>query len=251
MHFFQNFGLEPDILYHQLHLTGESFPSHFHRAYEILVVQAGTLALTVEEHTEQLVPGDCGFIFSNQIHSFQAQADTELAVLILSPELLPDFHQQVQQQVPLTNRLPAAARKRQLPAAMSLFQMKAWAYDLCHHLLTTCEFKPALTTTSGELLPQMLSWLMTHYQEPVTLQQLALQLNYDYKYLSKLFIQKTGMGFNDYLNYLRISQARDLLANTQLAIAEIAHQCGYESLRTFNRNYRKVCGQPPSAQRQS
>ena len=55
MHFFQNFGLEPNILYHQLHLTGESFPSHFHRAYEILGVQAGTLALTVEEHTEQLV----------------------------------------------------------------------------------------------------------------------------------------------------------------------------------------------------
>lgn len=245
MHFFQDYGMEPDCPFHQIRLTGESFPSHYHRAYEILLVQTGTLAVTVDGLTQQLTAGDGAFIFSNQIHSFQAQPTTCLEVLIVSPELISDFHQQFQEKLPLSNRLPQVIKTLPLTENMNVFQIKACIYACCAQLLEATEFRSGRTSENSELLLVMLRWVMTHYAKPVSLQQLADRLNYDYKYLSKLFIRGTGLGFNEYINQLRILKARELL-RTGLSVQEVAQQCGYDAVRTFNRNYKKVTGHAPS-----
>lgn len=251
MHFFQNYGMEPGILFHQLHLMGESFPSHYHRAYELLLVQQGTLLLTVDGVEEELLAGDGAFIFGNQIHIFHAQPETHLEVLIIAPELIPDFHQLYQEKLPITNRLPQAAAALSIQEHMTVFQIKACVYDCCARLLNDTEFRELRNSKSSELLLQMLRWIMSHYQKTVTLDQLASQLNYDYKYLSKLFIRGTGMGFNEYVNHLRIIKARELLQTTELSIQEIAHLCGYEAVRTFNRNYKKITQHAPSEERRA
>jgi transcriptional regulator GlxA family with amidase domain len=56
----------------------------------------------------------------------------------------------------------------------------------------------------------------------------------------------TGTGFVRYLSIIRISQAADLLTTTDLKITDIAYQCGFSSIRTFNRVFLEVTGYTPT-----
>ena len=68
--------------------------------------------------------------------------------------------------------------------------------------------------------------------------------------LSRLCNQKIGMGFNAYLNFLRITTAKRLLLYTNQSVAQIAKDCGFETVRTFNRAFREITGgQTPSSYR--
>ena len=83
-------------------------------------------------------------------------------------------------------------------------------------------------------------------QNDISLIDLSKRISYDYTYLSKFFQEKTGMPFNTYVNHLRINEACFLLSETSQSILEIALLCGYNSVRSFNRNFRKLRGSTPT-----
>ena len=49
---------------------------------------------------------------------------------------------------------------------------------------------------------------------------------------------KTGLSFKQYLNDLRLHEAKSLLKSTQLSISEIAYQVGYSNVSHFNRVFK-------------
>lgn len=53
------------------------------------------------------------------------------------------------------------------------------------------------------------------------------------------------MGLNEYIYSLRIKKANDLM-NQGYSVTDAALQSGFQSIRTFNNIYKKVCGMTPS-----
>ena len=45
------------------------------------------------------------------------------------------------------------------------------------------------------------------------------------------------MPFNKYVNLLRINKSKKMLETTAKSVTEIALECGYSSLRSFNRTF--------------
>ena len=60
---------------------------------------------------------------------------------------------------------------------------------------------------------------------------------------------KLKMGFNDYVNSLRISNACKQLIKSDASITEISENVGFNTLRTFNRAFMKQTGMTPSEYR--
>ena len=56
--------------------------------------------------------------------------------------------------------------------------------------------------------------------------------------------------FSDFLNFLRINRACTLLKTTSRSVTDIAFEVGYNTVKTFNRNFLKFRGMSPSAFRQ-
>ena len=64
-------------------------------------------------------------------------------------------------------------------------------------------------------------------------------------YLSKLFKENAHLSFVDYLNEYRISEAKLLLEDENLAVKDIAERVGFQSMATFFRVFKKICNASP------
>ena len=60
---------------------------------------------------------------------------------------------------------------------------------------------------------------------------------------------KLHIGFNDYINSLRVSNACKHLLNSDRSVTEISEIVGFNTLRTFNRAFFKQMGVTPSQYR--
>ena len=92
-------------------------------------------------------------------------------------------------------------------------------------------------------------YLRRHFREQISLEETARQVHYAPAYLSTLFRKVAGMTYTDYVQRLRIAEAKRLLATTQQGITEIAGEVGFNSLTHFNRVFRKLEGRAPSSYR--
>jgi YesN/AraC family two-component response regulator len=88
-------------------------------------------------------------------------------------------------------------------------------------------------------------------KESLSLEHMAKALNVSTFYFCKMFKKATGLTFTDYLARTRVERAKNLLLNPNVRISEAAYDSGFASITHFNRVFRKVVGQSPSAYRES
>jgi AraC-like DNA-binding protein len=91
-----------------------------------------------------------------------------------------------------------------------------------------------------------ISYIESNYSDDITLGDLARHLNISNSHLSRLFHRVTGMTFKEYLNHIRIEKAENQICFTNKKIIDIAFECGYNNLRTFNREFLSVKNKRPS-----
>lgn len=89
-------------------------------------------------------------------------------------------------------------------------------------------------------------FIRENYHERVSLSSVAGHLNVSSNYLSRQFRRETGMTLTSYIQRVRLSRARELLADPGRTIAEIAYQVGYQNYRDFYRNFVKYENASPS-----
>lgn len=103
---------------------------------------------------------------------------------------------------------------------------------------------------SGEdAFNRALDYLNRNYMDDMTLDNLAAYAGFSRYTLSRMFRQHTGETFTQYLSRRRVDMAMELLASTRLPVTQVALQCGFNSIATFNRVFREVKGCTPTQYR--
>lgn len=87
-------------------------------------------------------------------------------------------------------------------------------------------------------------YLEEHYRE-ATLEDAARQVHLSSSYLSRLFKEKVGMNFSDYLMKLRMEKAKELLGDISYKQYEIAYRVGYDNPKNFSRAFKTYYGLSP------
>tara|TARA_B110000037_G_scaffold217777_1_gene279505 strand:- start:1961 stop:2812 length:852 start_codon:yes stop_codon:yes gene_type:complete len=86
-----------------------------------------------------------------------------------------------------------------------------------------------------------------HFSEPITLSQIASVANMTTNAFCRYFKQRTNKTYFQLLNEVRIESACKLLSkNSDLSIAEIALQSGFQNISNFNRKFKMVKQLTPS-----
>ena len=95
-------------------------------------------------------------------------------------------------------------------------------------------------------LTPALEYVHRNYMNRFPVEELAGICHMSPTHFRRRFQQQLGTNPLTYLHQVRMQKSRDLLRSTDLAVAEIADQVGYQSLSCFNRHFFELCGCTPS-----
>lgn len=88
-----------------------------------------------------------------------------------------------------------------------------------------------------------------HLGDAYSPEQAARELNVSYSWFRKRFKTETGLSPGNYYLQLKIEQAREQLANTELPVKHIAYELNFESAFHFSRMFKQKTGMKPSEYR--
>lgn len=89
-----------------------------------------------------------------------------------------------------------------------------------------------------------------HYMEDIYLDKLADALNTSPSYLSRVIKKDLGLSFQEYVSYVRIEKAKELLRETRKPVNEVFSLVGYNNRNSFISMFKKLEGITPSEYRE-
>lgn len=240
-----------------------NYPPHFHDSVELVYLLEGSTTALVGTKEYELVPGDLLVIFPLQVHAFRNdQEDLRSILMIYSPNIVPMFRNllctctptspvlhNADQWPELMETLQLISRYRRDDAPFQEEILYAYLAAFNGHMLRRFTLEPVAEKALGTI-HTILRYCSAHYREPLTITHIAEALQLNRNYVSSVFSQRLHISFTDYLNSMRVHDARYLLCTTQNTVTEIAATVGFETTRTFNRAFQRVCGMPPTDYRE-
>lgn len=228
---------------------------HWHYDCELLFLERGELELNCGREQYLLHAGQSAFIDSEQVHHMHALLpDTVLTMAIFDYELVRRISEGKTPSCPVLSGDYAL-----LPFFSDLFSelhgrrpfyrsrteaMIAEKYIEILRGEETAEREAGALTT--EKFKELLDEIDEKY-EFYSLADAAEFMNMNPAYFSSLFHKLAGMTYSQYLNYIRTSNAVELLqSGKDLSIAEISTRCGFSTIRNFNRIFKKITGYTPT-----
>ena len=238
-----------------------------HIQLEMMLVLDGCLHLYVDGKKYLMQKGDLAFVFPNCIHGRAAAGESpaHVAVAAVVPKLTGQFSRSVldfkleNPVLPASGLSPAVthAFEQLLELSREVNQGK-YADILIQSYVqiilgwTLPHFRLVQKENKGfSSIQKAVDYILKNYALPITLDSAAEAAGVGKNHLSAAFSKHMHMGFNQYVNNIRLHSARELLQFSDKSITEIAYECGFGSLRTFNRLFNDRFEQTPSAYRQS
>ena len=225
------------------------YPLHIQRSFEYVAQVHGSTEVRIEDKKYLLKSGDAVLIFPLQPHSYTCVENGEVQLCIFSPEIVHSFYKANENKIPVNNKFCCV-----LPSNAifdNLFQKKAIAYYICGEFEKKCKYAQKSSKHGDNILILLLLYANNHFRDRCLLQEAAIEIGYDYAYISKSFKNKVGFSIRQYVNCLRIMESKRLLRFTAKSIAEISEECGFGSIRAFNREFFAKIGTPPSNYRKN
>jgi len=251
-----------DALYNGYSYHNFSWPTQFHKAYELVLVLGGELFLTVSGREHRLTEGDAFLITPYQLHSYETRTASEIFIAVFSGSHVSDFAAatagkaaQSQQFRPAPETLAYITRHLMCSPkhvqddytkyyAPPPYALKACLYAACADFAAGAVWQER--AQDNELIFRILSYIEEHYTEEITLTGLADALSYEYHYLSRVFHESLHIRFRTLVNQYRCDRAKMLITSTDTTLSEIAMSCGFGSIRSFNRIFLEMTGVTPS-----
>ena len=229
-----------------------NFPAHIHNSFEIIIAIDGEMEVTVAGN-KYLVSGDkCVLVFPNQIHEIKTEKYACHNILIFPPQLVRAFSKRYESHVPKSNAFILDKfyinKISKLDSRGNMLELKGLLYSICGEFDKNAEYIE-FKGDGQNLLFKIFNFVAENHKKECSLYELAKETTYNYVYLSKHFSKNTGMSYTEYVCRFRVNEACYLLVNTNNTMLDIAYECGFECLRSFNRSFKSIMGISPSEYR--
>lgn len=234
----------------------ESVSPHFHRSYELIYLLDGEMRYTCGKDTLLAEKDDCVFVQKYYSHSYAAQEEYHKYVFVLPSNFYDDFEKT------LANRtLPPHLGDKQfnrslLPLIKKLAKdqdstsrliKKGYVNVIMGELIAHYPLIPVEKNNNIDLLVKILDYIDENYDQPLSLDSISAVFGYNKYYFSKLFNRYIGENISNYINLVRLQQMMKKAKRSDGAnITELAYECGFDSLSTFYRYFKKVYGVSPT-----
>lgn len=105
--------------------------------------------------------------------------------------------------------------------------------------------------STGNVIPAVQQYIQKNYREALSLEVLGEQVHLHPNYLSQLFKTETGQNISAYITDVRLTEAANLLTESDLKISEIMARVGYQKSQYFSNLFREKYGVTPKEYRRT
>lgn len=116
---------------------------------------------------------------------------------------------------------------------------------------TLPDLPPEISGHKSAIVRLAKEYIQKHYGEKLSLDEVAAQVYINPSYLSRIFTEVEGTGFNKYLQRVRIDKAKELLKDPRYKVYEVADQVGYPNFHHFLKLFKKLEQTTPSKYREN
>lgn len=249
------------------------FLAHWHNDLEIVYVFEGSIRMGINSETRILKAGDMAICSSGDIHYYDSKdSSSKIMMVIFNPSLIgfpggwplnvrltsPFMEKRIvtREEVRFDNRLSLILQelmeeynqKLEYHEQVIIGLLHEWSGLILRHvpLDKINPQKDKRRITNMKIMQGVLEYLDVNYMHPITLADAARQANMSLFYFSRFFKSLSGMSYIAYLSNIRVNQAEQLLLTTDKSILDIALECGFTNIRTFNRVFKQIKQRTPS-----
>ena len=257
---------DPFSTYH-IKNAGRSFqiPVHWHDELEIIYVKSGFLTVSISGESYIGKPGDAFVVSPVNLHfmgsdtgavdyytflfplkNLSFRADDLLEDKLLEP--LNSGHLMVIPRINDTAKelceqlIEVHASKNDEGGSQLTAQIKT-KIILLQFILEMWE-KGFITEndTNGRntVEKEMVSYIQQNYTGKISLKEFGKQFHLSEKYISRYFKEHFHITLSQYVTYLRLEHAKQLLQDTDIPVTEVAMQSGYQNVSYFIRSFKKT-----------
>jgi YesN/AraC family two-component response regulator len=115
----------------------------------------------------------------------------------------------------------------------------------CRHIKMNSMETPESPSPMHERISEVVRYINNHYMQELSLHLLAEKFYVSPYYLSRFFKEATGFTFVEYLNSVRIKEAKRLLERSSMKVNLISRKVGFGSVTHFGRVFKLVTGHTP------
>jgi len=248
-------------------------PLHWHKEIQFVYVKSGRVEYRVGADVFILEEGEGLFVNASSLHEakpFQIERATIFCINV-NPVILGGHKDSIfatKYVLPYitNNRLPYVKLSDQLAQKIEflakLLQEQAVFYELkvWRELLVIWETILSQSMLTEEILDpaiivqhdrakEMLDYLHAHYQEKISLENLAAHVFLSREECSRFFKKMVGMTPFTYLLHYRLRKSMELLRDSEQSITTIATTTGFSTVSYYIEKFKKYTGYSPHVYR--
>lgn len=241
-------------------------PWHWHRTVELFYIKSGSLEYSTPNGKWVFPVGSGGMVNSNVLHTsrFQRGKDSNIQLLhLFDPTFLSGEHgSRIEtkyilplttaagvEMIPLFPENPAQAEVLQdIKNSFDLSEQE-WGYelklrDLLAHIwlklfeLARPDMEKSGSKDSDEKIKTLIVYIHKHFQEEISVEQLAQTAHISKRTCFRLFQDNLHMTPVEYIRGCRLQKACQMLAQSNEPITQIAYSCGFGSGSYFGKMFR-------------
>lgn len=253
-----------------IQVYGENIDNkHFHNLLELGLCHYGEGTLTIEDEEYRFGQGMVSCIPANVLHL--TKSDTGVRAfweyIYISPEdILKKSGKsaaQIRTVIEAVNEKPFFISTQDNPmlvtlvrTILELVQDKKEYYRECVNGITYALLfeiarfngindKGTAHRGSGMQLEKAIAYVEANFSSNFRISDLACECNMSETHFRRVFQEKMNMSPVEYVNFVRIRKACELIDKTDISMEEVAWRVGFITPSTFNRNFRRIIGTSP------
>lgn len=101
------------------------------------------------------------------------------------------------------------------------------------------------TVKHSDIIMKVIDYIRRNYMKKITLNDISNHVNFSVSYISRIFKEEMGTNIMNFVNKVRVENAKLLLMKNDIPLVEVSYLCGFEDQTYFNKVFKKVTNTSP------